>query len=144
MATTGKFNGDSVLIYVGGTSGVASSGDPIAHSIDATLSVSQDLPDATTKDSSQWVEHIKGNKSWEISGSGLVAYDSSFNLEYVMEQLINAATVFVRFGSNEAGDTEWTGNVSVSSSSFSAPQNSAAGYDFTFTGNGALTQVIIT
>jgi len=134
--TAGKFNGDNILIYCDGVA--------VGHSIDGTLSVSQDLPDATTKDSSQWVEHIQGNRSWEVSGSGLVAFDSSMNAVEMIDYILNSNDVSVRFSNSNAGDIEWRGQVSVSSASFSAPQNSAAGYDFTLTGNGALTKVTIT
>lgn len=134
--TVGKFNGDNVLIYADGVA--------VGHSIDGTLSVSQDLPDSTTKSSSQWVEHIHGNRSWEVSGSGLVAFDSSMNEVEMIDFIINANDVNMRFSNSNAGDIEWRGQVSVSSTSFNAPQNSPAGYDFSFTGNGALTKVTIT
>ena len=136
MATTGKFNGDNILIYADGTA--------VGHSIDGTLSISQELPDATTKDSSQWVEHIHGNRSWEVSGSGLVAFDSSMNAVEMIDYILNANDVSVRFSSNVSGDEEWRGQVSVSAASFNAPQNSAAGYDFTLVGNGALTKFTVT
>lgn len=147
MASTGKMNGDVFLVYTGpdGTTyGTVDAGDAIAHSIDATLSVSQELPDATTKDSNKWVEHITGNKSWEISGSGLVALDSSFNAEYLLDSLMNGTTLAVHFSSNVTGDVSWYGDISVSASSINAPQNSAVGYDFTFVGNGPLTKVTLT
>ena len=136
MATATKINGDNLLIYADGVA--------VGHSLDATLSVSQDLPDSTTKDSSQWVDHIHGNRSFEVSGSGLVVPASTMNATQVVDFILNANDVSIRFSNSVAGDVEWRGQVSVSSCSVNAPQNAPVGFDFTFTGNGALTKVTIT
>ena len=147
MATTGKFNGDLFLVRVGAdgtTYGFVDDGDALAHTIDATLSISQELPDATTKDSNKWVEHITGNKSWEVSGSGLVALDNSFNADYLIQALMNGTRLAIAFSTNVSGDTTYYGDISVSASSINAPQNSAVGFDFTFVGTGALTSVVLT
>ena len=82
MATTGKFNGDLLVISADGT--------VIAHSQDATLSISQDLPDSTTKDSSAWVQHIHGNRSWEMSCTGLVTYDASMAPDDLADFITNS------------------------------------------------------
>ena len=136
MATNTKINGDDMLIYADGVA--------VGHSIDASMSVSMDNPDSTTKDSSRWAEHIHGDRSWEVSGSGLVVPASSMNATEVVDFILNASDVHIRYSTGTAGDIEWRGQVSVSSCSVSAPHNSAMGFDFTFTGTGALTKVTIT
>ena len=149
--TVGKINGDNFLVYVNslpGDPGGAGLGDYVAHSIDATISVSQETPDATTKDSNQWVEHIRGNKSWEVSGSGLVAFDVDSGTEVgaveLIDLLMGGTAVYIRFSNSNAGDVAWEGSVSVTSTSINAPQNSATGFDFSFVGNGPLTKITLT
>ena len=142
--TAGKINGDNFLIYVNAIAGDTSSGTAVAHSIDATISVSQETPDATTKDSNQWVEHIRGNKSWEVSGSGLLAFDADMGAVELIDLLMGGGAVYIRFSNNTTDDIAWEGSVSVTSTSINAPQNSATGFDFSFVGNGALTKIAIT
>ena len=134
--STTKINGDTLLIYCDGVA--------VGHSIDATLNVNKDNPDATTKDSAQWVEHIHGNRSWDVSGSGLVVYSSAMNATEVIDFILNSDDVSIRYSNSNAGDVEYRGQVSVSSCSINAPQNAPVGFDFAFTGNGALTKVVIT
>jgi len=134
--TTTKINGDDVKIYVDGIA--------VGHSIDATISFSQDLPDATTKDSAKWMEHIKGNRGFEMSGSGLVVPASAMNATEIVDLIINSSNVTVRWSNSNSGDIEYRGAVSVASCSINAPQNSPVGFDFSFTGNGVPTKVVIT
>lgn len=136
MATTGKINGDNFLLYVNNV--------PMGHSIDATLEVSQELIDATTKDSSRWNDHILGNRSFSGSVSGLVAFDSQENAVDAINWILNGDTLTFKLSNSVSGDTEWSGSIDPSSVSFSAPQNSATGYDFSFQGKGALTSATIT
>jgi len=147
--TSTKINGDNLLIYVDGIA--------IGHSSDATMNVNQDLPDSTTKDSNQYAEHIHGVRSWDVSGSGLVVPSSLMNAEQVVDLILNASDVYIRYSTDpttEGGgsgatdvfvdDAEYRGTASVASCSISAPHNAPVGFDFAFTGNGVLTKVIIT
>ena len=134
--TTTKINGDDLLIYADGVA--------VGHSLDATLNVTQDIPDSTTKDSNKWTEHIRGNKSWEVSGSALVVPSSTMNAEQIIDFIINSSNVTIRYSNSNTGDVEYRGAVSVVSASLNAPQNAVVGFDFSFTGNGALTKVTIT
>ena len=134
--TTGKINGDDVLIYCDGVA--------VGHSTDATLSISQDTPDSTTKDSSKWTEHIRGNRGWEISGSGLVVPAHAMNAAEVIDFILNSSNVTIRWSNSNAGDIEYRGAVSVTASSLSAAQNSPYSFDFSFMGNGPLSKITIT
>jgi len=131
-----KINGDDLLVYADGVL--------VGHSIDATISFTQDTPDATTKDSAQWNDHIKGNRGYELSGSGLLAFDSAMNGVEMIDFILNATTVTFRFSNGVATDIEYRGSVSVTAASISAPQNAPAGYDFSWLGKGAPTKVTIT
>jgi len=135
--TAGKFNGDLVLLDIGGNA--------IAHSTDATLSVSKDAPETTTKDSGGWKEHlIDGNRSFEMSCSGLVTFDAvNNNPEDLLDSLLNNTAIAMKFTTANAGDTEYSGSVTLTSWSENAPQNAPVSYECTFTGNGALSKATI-
>jgi len=66
-------NATNVAIRVGGTgSGAPGANDTIGFATSASLSVSMDLRDSTTKSSLGWQENLGGLKSWEISGDAFV------------------------------------------------------------------------
>lgn len=61
MATVGVFNGTNLLLKFAADGGSPAS---IGHSTSCSLSLSNDLPEATTKDSSGFQEVISGVKKW--------------------------------------------------------------------------------
>ena len=69
MATTGVLNGTSLVVLIGT--------EVIAHATSCSLSVSSDLPDATTKDSGGWNENIAGAKSWSLTTDGLATVEGT-------------------------------------------------------------------
>lgn len=135
--TPGIFNGDLILLDVGGNA--------IAHSTDATLSVSKDAPETTTKDSGGFKEHLlDGNRSWEMSISGLVTFDAANNTpEDLLDTWLNNTAIAMKFTTSNIGDTEYSGSVTLTSWSENAPQNAPVSYECTFTGNGELTKALI-
>ncbi len=137
MATAGIFNGDLLLLDA--------DGNPIAHSTDATLSVTKDAPETTTKDSAGFKEHlIDGNRSWEMSVSGLVTFDAANNSpEDLLDSWLNNTSIAMKFTTTVVGDTEYTGNVTLTAWSENAPQNAPVSFECTFTGNGALAKATI-
>jgi len=52
-------------------------GEVMAHATSASLSVSMDLRDSTTKSSAGWSESLGGLKSWEMSGDAFVDLTST-------------------------------------------------------------------
>ena len=68
MPTTGIINSTAMAVYVNttGTTYVK-----IAYSTDASISISSDMRDITTKDSSAWREVLPGLRSATISISAL-------------------------------------------------------------------------
>ena len=134
--TAGTFSGNSFILELDGVA--------TAHSIDASISFSQDTYDATTKDSSKWNEHVRGNRGFEISGSGLLAFDASMGAIQLIDAILAAANVTFKLGNANAGDFEYRGSVSPTATSFSVPQAGMAAFDFSLLGNGAPTKVTIT
>jgi predicted secreted protein len=130
-----KINGTDLLVYVGAT--------PIAHSTSATLNIEQDLPDATTKSSGGWADHINGLKNWSIDFDGLVDYSASYGAEELFDNLKNGNNVTVKFSTTGVGDSYWTGTASVASLSMTADMEAPVSFSGTFTGKGTLSRTTV-
>jgi predicted secreted protein len=130
-----KFNATDLLVYVGAI--------PIAHSTSATITIDVDLPDATTKDSAGWADHIAGVRNWSIDFDGLVDYASSYGVEELFNNLLNRNVLTVKWSSTQSGGTYLTGTASVSNLTQTADMEQPVSYSGTFTGKGALSQVAI-
>ena len=140
MATTGVFNGTSLVVLVGS--------EVIAHATSCSLSVSADLPDATTKQSEGWAEEIAGLRSWSLTTDGLATVEPT-GTNYVVGDLFSALNgrtkVTVKFttvnGSTPiTGDLYWTGDAFLESLDITADMESPVTYSASFTGTGELTQ----
>lgn len=130
-----KINGTDLLVYVGATA--------IAHSTSATLTIDQDLPDATTKGSGGFADHINGLKSWSIDFDGLVDYSASYGAEELFDNLKNGNNVTVKFATLTAGDSAWTGTASVSNLTMSAEMEAPFSFSGTFVGKGELSMTTV-
>ena len=142
MATTGVFNGTSLVVLVGS--------EVIAHATSCTLSISADLPDSTTKQSGGWADHIAGLRSWSLTTDGLATVEPTGS-NYVVADLSSLitgsgrSTVTVKFttvnGSTPiTGDLYWTGDAFLESLDITADMESPVTYSASFTGSGELTQ----
>lgn len=127
-----KFNGTDLLVYVGT--------EVIAHSTSATLNIEQDLPDATTKSSGGFADHINGLKNWSIDFDGLVDYSASYGVEELFDNLKNGNNVTVKFSTFAVGDSFWSGEASVSSLTMTAEMEAPVSFSGTFVGKGTLTK----
>lgn len=140
MPTTGVFNGTSLVVLVGT--------EVVAHATSCTLSVSADLPDATTKQSGGWAEEIAGLRSWSITTDGLATVEptgTSFVVGDLFSALNGRTSVTVKFttanGSTPiVGDLIWSGSAFVESLDITADMESPVTYSASFTGTGVLTQ----
>jgi hypothetical protein len=127
-------NGTNLVIKVGGVA--------ILKATTASLELSVDMPDATTKDSAGWAEFFAGVRSFTLSTDGLIDYATAAAVETdeLVAMLIARNTVAVTFGTSTAGDMLLSGNAYVSSISQTADMESPSGFSVTFQGTGALTQ----
>ena len=132
MATTGVFNGTNLIITVEGAT--------VGHTTSCTLSLSNDLPEATTKDSSGFQEVIAGVMSGEISFEGLVAYDDSANAIEMADYLLARTQLTCVFGTAESGDDVFTAEGFLSSVEMSAEAESPVSYSGSITLTGAITK----
>jgi predicted secreted protein len=140
MATTGVFNGTNLVVLVGS--------EVIAHATSCSLSVSADLPDATTKQSGGWAEEIPGLRSWSLTTDGLATVEPT-GTNYVVGDIFSAlngrtklAVKFTTANGSTAitGDLYWEGDAYVESIDMTGDMESAVTYSVSFTGTGDLTQ----
>ena len=142
MATTGVFNGTSLVVLVGT--------EVVAHATSCSLSFSVDLPETTDKQSGGWVEHLGGAKSWSLTTDGLATVDPAATSNYfttgeLMTALANRAAVVVKFTTVSgttpvSGDLVWSGTAFIESMDITADMESPVTYSVSFTGTGALSQ----
>jgi TP901-1 family phage major tail protein len=133
MATTGVFNGTLLVVKIGGVA--------VAHSTACSLSVSTDLPDASTKDSGGWAAQIQGQRSWSVSTDGLAVIESAaagINVEDLFSSVSSRTDVTLTFSTFVSGDKIWTGTAAVESLDFTGDMESPATFSASFTGTGAL------
>jgi len=130
MATTGTFNGTNLLLKVEGST--------IGHTTSCTLSISHDLPEATTKDSAGWVEVISGARSGEISFDGLVDYSDDANAIELVDYVIARTMVTCVFGTVASGDAIYTAEGYISSIEQTADMESPVSYSGSITLTGAI------
>lgn len=135
MPTTGVFNGTNLILKFHSTDG---SEVAVGHSTSASLSLSADLPDATTKDSSGYNEVIAGTRTGELSFEGLVAYDDSNNAVEAADYLLARTKVYWEFGTSVSGDEVYSGAGFLNAVEMSAEMESPVTYSGSITVTGAI------
>lgn len=111
----------------------------IGHATDASLSITHEPRDITSKDSSGWRELLEGLRSWSASGSGFFAEDAAYSFEDLLGNVTTRTKVQIRFTTAISGDTYWQGNGYLSSlekTSSGAEDNVT--YSFSIEGSGAI------
>jgi hypothetical protein len=134
MATTGVFNGTNLILKIEDTA--------LGHTTSCSLSLSNDLPTATTKDSSGFQEVIAGVMSGELSFDGLVAYDDTANGIELADYLLGRTQLTCVFGTEVTGDAVYTAEGFLSSVEMSAEMESPVSYSGSITLTGAITKSI--
>jgi hypothetical protein len=132
MPTTGVFNGTNLILKVEDTA--------LGHTTSCTLTLSNDLPEATTKDSSGFQEVIAGLMSGEISFEGLVAYDDSANAIELADYLLARTQLTCVFGTAQTGDEVYSAEGFLSSVEMSAEMESPVSYSGSITLTGSITK----
>lgn len=134
MATTGVFNGTNLILKVEGTA--------LGHTTSCSLSLSNDLPESTSKDSAGFSEVIAGVISGELSFDGLVAYDDSANAIHLADFVLARTQLTCVFGTVVAGDSVFTAEGFLSSVEMSAEMESPVSYSGSITLTGAITKSV--
>ena len=139
MAST-VFNGTNLLIKIADD---GSSPTTIGHSTSCTISFTNDMADATTKDSSGFSEVIPAVRSAEISFDGLIDYtDGSSGGAEIAHKLLTRQKCDFTFGTIATGDTVYSGEGFISSCEISGSMEEAVTYSGTITVTGAITESV--
>lgn len=144
MPATSIMNSTDVVIQISEDDGT--SYDIIGRATSASLSVSMETRDTTTKDSAGWQENLEGLKNWSLSGDGLVTYSISGDFDTpddLFTLLSNRTLVKVKFGSATSGEIDYTGDAYLVSYEQEAGVEENVTYSFGFTGTGVLTQAAV-
>ena len=144
MAATSIMNSTDVVIQISEDDGTTY--DIIGRATSASLSVSMETRDTTSKDSAGWQENLEGLKSWSLSGDGLVTYSISGDYDTpddLFTLLSNRTLVKVKFGSATSGEIDYTGDAYLVSYEQEAGVEENVTYSFGFTGTGVLTQASV-
>lgn len=141
MPATSIMNSTDVVIQISEDGG--STYDIIGRATSASLSVSMETRDTTTKDSAGWQENLEGLKNWSLSGDGLVTYSISGDYDTpddLFTLLANRTLIKVKFGSATSGEIDYTGDAYLVSYEQEAGVEENVTYSFSFTGTSTLTQ----
>tara|TARA_R110002020_G_scaffold22596_1_gene76223 strand:+ start:109 stop:543 length:435 start_codon:yes stop_codon:yes gene_type:complete len=131
-------NSTLLKIYAGATA------DPsavIANCTDASLSITHDLRDITTKDSAGWRELNEGLRSFSISASALYETDASNDFQSLYDSYINTRTViFWKMAESDSGGIVLSGCGYISSIELSSPgAEDNVTFSLTIEGDGEIT-----
>ena len=125
-------NATDVVVKINTTAGSAPS-DVLLHCTSASLSITRDLRDSTTKASGGGQNNLPGLKSWEISGDGFVDFDGTMDTKDLITEMISATPqVEVSFG--VAGSGVFTGQAIITSISIDAGVEDNASYSISLHG----------
>ena len=125
------FNGTNLILSIEGAT--------VGHTTSCSISLSSDLPEATTKDSNGFQEVIAGVKSGEISFDGLVDYTDTANANEIADYLLAGTQVTCVFGTSTSGERIYSAEGYLNSIEVSAEMESPVSYSGSITLTGAIT-----
>jgi len=133
-ASTSVMNSTDVVIMV--------ASEIVGKMTSASLSVTMATRDISTKDSAGWMEVLEGQKSWTLSGEGLVVYNNTGKAtpDDIYTLLSNRAAVAIEFGSETTDEKYYSGSGFFTEFSTDAGVEDNATFSFSFQGTGTLTQ----
>ena len=145
MATTGVFNGTSLVVLIGT--------EVIGFATSCSLSLAIDAPDASTKQSLGWADEIGGQRSWSLTTDGLATVVPGTVATYVTTAELNAlaiarTAVTVKFTTVDnstvggvtpvSGDVIYSGSAFIESVDMTADMENPVTYSVSFKGTGVL------
>jgi predicted secreted protein len=98
--------------------------------------------DISTKDSSGWMEVLEGQKSWTLSGEGLVVYNDAGKAtpDDIYGHLSSRTVIYIEFGSEATDEKYYSGTGYFTEFSTDAGVEDNATFSFSFQGTSTLTQ----
>ena len=143
MATSSVINGTNIGIYDGATL--------VAYATSGSVSINHSTREISNKESAGWKEIMEGQRDWEMSCEGMVAWlnaaggavSGKTTDEIFSSYLATRTSLTVSFESSETGDKKWSGTAYVASLSMDAPNEDSTPYSVSFTGTAALSQATV-
>ena len=138
-ASTSVMNSTDVVVRIGTDGNTYETVDKMTN---ASLSVTMATRDTSTKDSSGWMEVLEGQKSWTLSGEGLVVYNNSGKAtpDDIYGHLSGRTLIYIEFGSESTDEKYYSGTGYFTEFSTDAGMEDNATFSFSFQGTGTLTQ----
>lgn len=132
MATVGSVTVDKLAIYVSEDSGTTWA--VVACQMDASFSPTIDTIEKDCKDTGGGADHTKGKFRWEMSGSGVFAFDAGYGWKNLYAKMKTGdAKVEVKFSTEELGDTYEEGEALITATPLNSSGGSNAFVEFSFT-----------
>ena len=143
MATQGIINGTEFGVYDGSTL--------VAYATSGSVSINHSLRDISNKESSGWKEQLEGQRDWEMSCEGMVAFLAAGggaiggkSVDELFTSYLATRTVLtVMFSTEVSGDLKYSGSAWLTSLSMDAPNEDNTTYSMSFSGTAALTQASV-
>ena len=135
MAST-VYNGTNLILSVIADGGTLAA---VGHTTSCTISLTNDMADATTKDSSGFSESIAGLISGEISFDGLMDYTDSNGGTELAGFLLGRTKVDFSYGTSNSGDTVYSGEGFLTGLEITGEMESAVTYSGTIQITGTIT-----
>jgi len=138
-ASTSVMNSTDVVVRIG-TDGATY--ETVGKMTNASLSVTMATRDASTKDSAGWMEVLEGQKSWTLSGEGLVVYNNTGKAtpDDIYGHLSSRTVIYIEFGSEATDEKYYSGTGYFTEFSTDAGMEDNATFSFSFQGTSTLTQ----
>ena len=113
----------------------------------ATLNITADLPDASSKDDSGWANHVQGQRSWSVDLDGLADFETSGSVDTLVAYLTGRTQASIEFEPQSAAITSkgvsYTGTASLASVTIEAANETTATLSGSFTGDGELARTVV-
>ena len=138
-ASTSVMNSTDVVVRIG-TDGVTY--ENVGKMTNGSLRVTMATRDASTKDSAGWMEVLEGQKSWTLSGEGLVVYNNTGKAtpDDIYGHLSSRTVIYIEFGSEGSEEKYYSGTGYFTEFSTDAGVEDNATFSFSFQGTSILTQ----
>lgn len=136
MATTGTVLSKYMKLYVGASA--------ITCQVDASINMTTNMIQTTCKDSAANAEVLPGEKSWEASVSGNLAFDATYGWTQLFAAWNSQTLLSIVYQTGVTGDKKLTGSAYINSLSSSASGNDeAVTFEAGLTGTGALVEATV-
>ena len=138
-ASTSIMNATDVVIQFS-TDGTTYS--TVGRCTSASLSTSMETRDSSNKDSAGWRELLEGQRSWSLSGDGLVSYNitGKSGFDDLFGYVNGRTNLYVKFGSTTTDEKYYSGQGYLTSLDQEAGMEDNTSYSFSFEGTGALSE----